>query len=226
MILLFWGISLFNPTLPHWSGPAYIPLFYIGAGFLEHRTEEDYPRFIKYAGFLLIGVVIIATAFIRFAPFNIGSQSEENYGEYCPTLDLSGWKDFSKRFALLAEQDEVLGKMKAGAPIIINKWFPAGHLEFYTARQSGRQVIGIGNLEDLHKFAWLNKMVSPLQLNEDAYCIVPSNVPAHPQELYSSYFEDIEKPVIINQVRSGKIVRYFYVYRMKNCKKIPQPVLP
>jgi 4-amino-4-deoxy-L-arabinose transferase-like glycosyltransferase len=78
MILLFWGISLFNPTLPHWSGPAYIPLFYIGAGFLEHRTEEDYPRFIKYAGFLLIGVVIIATAFIRFAPFNIGSQSEEN----------------------------------------------------------------------------------------------------------------------------------------------------
>jgi hypothetical protein len=226
MIGLFWGISLFNPTLPHWSGPAYIPLFFISAGFLEHRSERNTPGLLKFAGFFLIGVVIIATAFIRLAPFNIGSQDKENYGEYCPTLDLSGWKEFSRQFAQLAEQDVSSGKMKTGSPILINKWFPGGHLEYYTARASGRQVIGIGNLEDLHKFAWLNKIIPPLQLTGDAYCIVPSNMPADPWKLYGAYFACIEGPVIINQIRSGKIVRYFYVYRMKYCKKIPQPVLP
>ncbi|MDE3142954.1 MAG: glycosyltransferase family 39 protein, partial [Bacteroidota bacterium] len=39
MILLFWTISAFNPTLPHWSGPAYIPLFFIASRYSELKTD-------------------------------------------------------------------------------------------------------------------------------------------------------------------------------------------
>jgi hypothetical protein len=227
MILLFWGISLFNPTLPHWSGPAYIPLFFIAAQYLEAKSVQNkLPVFIKSAGTFLITILMVATALIRLSPINYGSQAKENFGEYCPTLDLTGWTDFSKAFDTLSSQDVQNKLMKPNSFIVINKWFPGGHLEFYTARRSGLQIVGIGNLEDLHKFEWLNKERKKMSLGDDAYCIVPSNVPSQPKELYKDYFTNIEEPVQIDQIRSNAVVRHFYVYRMKNCKKIPTTILP
>ncbi len=227
MIFLFWGISLLNPTLPHWSGPAYIPLFFLAAQYLEEKSPDNQlPMFIKIAVSFLVIILIGATAVIRLAPINFGSQKVENYGEYCPTLDLTGWKDFSIEFEKLVKADVEERKMKANSPIVIDKWFPGGHLEFYTARTAGLEIIGIGNLSDLHKFAWLNKANRQLQLGDDAYCIVPSNMPSKPNEIYKDYFSIIEQPVIIDQIRSKGVVRKFYVYRLKNCKKIPDTVLP
>ena len=52
-----------------------------------------------------------------------------------------------------------------------------GHLEFYTSREAGLAVIGIGHIEDIHKFAWLNKEEPRYWLGDDAYSIVPSNLP-------------------------------------------------
>ncbi len=225
MILLFWVIALFNPTLPHWSGPAYIPLYFIAAHYLEIKAEKTYPLFIKIAGGLVITVIIAAVGLVRFAPFNIGSQDKESYGEYCPTLDISGWKDFGHAFTALAQKDDASKTMKPNSPIIAGKWFPAGHIEFYVSRPSGLRVLAVGDLVDVHKFAWLNKERKPLQLGDDAYCIVPSNVPFNVTEAYSNYFTTIEKPTIIHQIRSGKTVRYFYVYRLKNCKLVPNAIL-
>lgn len=226
MIFLFWGVSLFNPTLPHWSGPGYIPLFFAGGLFLERRSFKTFPGFIKVAGILVIIVLIAGVAVVRLSPVNFGSHDKVNYGEYCPTLDLSGWKGFSKTFAVQVKDDEVKGLMKTHSPIIINKWFPGGHLEFYTTKETGLPVIAIGHLEEVHKFAWLNKERQSLHLGDDAYAIVPSNLPLNVTEAYGQYFTVIEKPVVINQVRRGGVVRYFYVYRMKNCKLVPKPVLP
>lgn len=226
MILLFWGISLFNPTLPHWSGPAYIPLFLIAALYMEKKAKHLYPPYITISISLLIIVLVVGIALIRFSPANFGSHDKDNYGEYCPTLDMSGWKNFSRDFQTLVKEDMSKGTMKANAPIIVDKWFPGGHLEFYTARTTGMNLLGVGTLQDLHKFAWLNRERRPLQLGDDAYCIVPSNLPMKPLQKYGAYFTTIEAPVIINQVRGGKPVRYFYVYRMKNCKLVPKAILP
>jgi 4-amino-4-deoxy-L-arabinose transferase-like glycosyltransferase len=226
MIFLFWGVSMSNPTLPHWSGPGYIPLFFVGGLFLEKRSFQTFPGFIKAAGVLITIVLIAGVVLIRFSPVNFGSQDRTNYGEYCPTLDLSGWKDFSKTFAARVKDDEVKGLMKAHSPIIINKWFPGGHLEFYTTKATGLPVIAIGQLDDIHKFAWLNKERQALHIGDDAYAIVPSNLPMNVSAAYGKYFTVIEKPVIISQVRNGGVVRYFFVYRMKGCKALPEMVLP
>jgi len=226
MLFLFWGVALFNPTLPHWSGPAYIPLFFVAAKYLDSVTGKIYPWFINLAGGLVVLILITGTALTRLAPFNLGSQQKENYGEYGPTLDLSGWQDFGRAFTVLVQKDIAGKKMVPGAPIIINKWFPGGHIEFYVAGQSHQPVIGVGQLDDLHKFVWLNKQRKQLQLGDDAYCIVPSNLPFNPVEAYSKYFNVIEQPVVINQMRGGKVVRYFYIYRMKQCKQVPETVLP
>ena len=43
-------------------------------------------------------------------------------------------------------------------------------------------------------------------------------------EGFAKYFITIEKPDTINQMRAGKAVRYFYIYRMKNCRALPENV--
>jgi hypothetical protein len=225
MIFIFWGISLTNPTLPHWSGPGYIPLFLVAGLYLEHRSLRVVPIVTKIAASLLIIVLITGIALIRFSPVNFGSHDRANYGEYCPTLDLSGWRAFSDDFTAIAKDDIAHQRMQSNSPILIDKWFPAGHLEFYTSRASGLPILAVGQLEDIHKFAWLNKERRPLYLGEDAYAIVPSNVPDDVKQAYGKYFTSIDAPVIVEQKRSGKTVRYFYVYRLKQCKLVPKPVL-
>lgn len=218
MILLFWGVALFNPTLPHWSGPAYIPLFFGAAFWLSSRSKKIIPSVMGWAGGLIVFFLAGAILLCRLAPFNLGSQEQKNYGEYCPTLDLSGWNDFGKRFAQLVHDDLVSGKMKPNAPLLVSKWFPGGHLQFYVAPKACMRILGVGELEDLHEFAWLNRERAPLRVGDDAYYVVPSNVPADPAVLYGKYFSTIDAPVVIDQVRGGKVVRYFWVYRLRGCR--------
>ena len=225
MIALFWSIALFNPTLPHWSGPGYLPLYFFIAIYLEHISHKLYPLAIKIAGGFVVVILFVGVLAVQFAPMNFGSHQANNYGEFCPTLDISGWKDFSSNFNTLVQQDMATKQMPANAPIIVGKWFPAGHLEFYTSSVTGLRILGIGNLADVHKFAWLDKERKPLAIGDAAYCIVPSNIPFNVAEAYGQYFTTIEPPVTINQMRSGKVVRYFYVYRLKGCKTVPTAIL-
>ena len=221
MILLFWGISLFNPTLPHWTGPAYIPLYFYAGLFIANNGFQEKKIWIKIAGTLLYMLLMASVVVVRFSAVNYGSQEKENFGEYCPTLDLSGWKDFSEKFAALRLSDQANGQMKTNASLVVSKWFPGGHIEYYISRTTGIQLIGLGKLNDLHKFVWLNQMRRKLAIGDDAYCVVPSNLPFDIKNEYGSYFTTIEPPVIINQVRNGAVVRYFKVYRLKSCKLLP-----
>ena len=226
MIAIFLAISLFNETLPHWSGPGYIPLYIIAAIYLDEKSFIKNPLTISIAGALVIVVLIAGSLLANFAPFNIGSKDWEHFGEYCPTLDISGWNDFGKSMQTIVDEDIQKGKMKASAPILINKWFPAGHIEFYVATKTHQLVIATGKLEEVHKFAWLNKQRKTLQLGDDAYCIIPSNVNVGEQNKdYNEFFNTVTEPQIIPQIRGSKIVRYFKLYRLKDCKKVFPSIL-
>jgi 4-amino-4-deoxy-L-arabinose transferase-like glycosyltransferase len=225
MLLVFWTLSLFNPTLPHWSGPAFIPLFFLAAVWLDQKGAPLFPFSIKVSLGLVVLVLFAGTMVVRYAPINFGSKLPENYGEYCPTLDLSGWSDMGKTFTALVKKDQAEGLMQPDAVLLTNQWFPGGHLEFYMSRPSGIPLIAVGSLQNLHQFAWLNKERKPLFLGADAYVIVPSNMPISVQDEYGKYFDTIEKYQQFNQVRNGGVVRYFFVYRLKHCKKLPAPVL-
>lgn len=222
MILLFWGVALFNPTLPHWAGPAYIPLYLLAGLYLDSISQYVYPLLIRLAGGLVAFLLLVALLLVNFAPMNFGSQDSERYGEYCPTLDISGWKDLGKQMKTLVKQDIEDGRMPPDAALISHKWFPAGHLEFYVSKQMGKQLIGAGPLQDIHKFAWLNQTRPQLKLGQDAYCIIPSNIPLKIMDLYGKNFRSIDIPSVIKQKRGGKDVRYFYVYRMHECIALPQ----
>jgi hypothetical protein len=174
---------------------------------------------------MVVVVLIGAAVIVKFSPINFGSKSPDSYGEYCPTLDLSGWDQLGENFKLMVAEDIANGEMKENAVLLTNKWFPGGHLEFYVARPLQIPLIGIGELKDLHQFAWLNKERKPLQLGQDAYAIVPSNLPLNVVNAYGPYFNTIDQPEKLLQQRGGGVVRYFYVYKLKGCKKIPSPLL-
>lgn len=226
MLLVFWGIALFNPTLPHWSGPAYIPLYFIAAAWLDQRKGIFFPGILKWALGFVCFALLTGIALIRYSPVNFGSKAPESYGEYCPTLDLSGWTSLGEQFSGIVKEDIAEGQIKPNPVLLTNKWFPGGHLEFYVSRVSGVPLIGVGALQDLHQFAWLNKERGSLQMGMDAYAIVPSNLPLNVSEVYGTYFTRIEPAEKLKQQRGGGVVRYFYIYRLRNCKKVPDVLLP
>ena len=225
LILIFWFVALFNPTLPHWSGPAFIPLMILAGMYIDQKKLQWPVYILRTAVALVFTILWTLVIIVQKYPGNFGSQEKQNLGEYCPTLDLSGWKNFSDTFKIVVDQDQSNHVMGKAPFIIVGKWFPAGHLEFYTARTTGLSLIGLGPLQDIHKFAWLNKQRPALTLGTDAYCIVPSNVPFDVTTAYQSYFKTIDAPQIIYQVRSGVVVRIFLIYRMHGCIKLPKPIL-
>jgi hypothetical protein len=173
----------------------------------------------------MIMLVIGFVGIVKFYPMQLGSEKLENLGEYNPINDVTGWAHFSEVFKGIVEKDQVEGRMSKQAPIVVHKWFPGGHLLFYTAPKVNTRVIAIGALEDVHKFAWLNENQETMKIGEDAYCIVPSSLPANPIELYGTYFTSIEKPDTIPYMNKGVLLRNFYVYRLKGCKLIPASIL-
>jgi len=225
LILIFWVVALFNPTLPHWSGPAFIPLMILAGIYIDQQKPSWSVYLLRTSAGFVFTILLALVVIVQKYPGNFGSQQQSNLGEYCPTLDLSGWENFSVAFKNLAAKDQANHIMSESPSIIVGKWFPAGHLEFYTARTTGLPLIGVGPLQDIHKFAWLNKERPALAIGSDAYCIVPSNVPFNVETAYASYFKIIDAPIRINQIRGGVVVRYFFVYRLHGCTKVPQPLL-
>ena len=225
LIALFWSISLFNPTLPHWTGPGFIALFLLAGVYWSETSKKLIPILIQCALGFFVVLVIGFIGLVHVFPIQLGSKSPDNLGEYNPINDVTGWNQFSAEFKTLVQQD-TSGGMQAKAPIIVSKWFPAGHILFYTARSTQKQVISIGALEDVHKFAWLNQDQPNLQIGQDAYFIQPSNLPFDPTQSILLYFEKMGKTDTIQIKQRGLLLRNFYVYRFKNCQKIPAPILP
>lgn len=226
LIALFWTISLFNPTLPHWTGPAFIALFLLAGVYWSEASIKLLPNLIQWSLGFCIVLVVGFIGLVHVFPVQLGSKSPENLGEYNPINDVTGWHQFSADFKTLANQDVQSETMDSKAPILVSKWFPAGHILFYTAMPIQKQVIAIGALEDVHKFAWLNQDQPSLQLGQDAYFIQPSNLPFDPTNSILPYFEKMGKTDTIQIKARGVLLRNFYVYRFKNCQRIPAPILP
>ena len=126
-----------------------------------------------------------------------------------------GWHHLKPAFETILQSDLQSGKMKSDAVVISNKWFPAAHLDFYVTMPLKRDIIAIGDTNEIHQYAWLNQQRKTLQPGDDAYCIVPSDNYINVETTYGALFATITRPEIIAQKRNGKTCRRFYVYRLK-----------
>jgi hypothetical protein len=214
LIIVLLVTSLFNETLPHWSGPAYLSMMLLTACWLEEQKQVVRNRWLRTAGWVFAVVLTVGTLGIRFLPWPMGSHRMNDLGRGDITLDMSGWKSFAIGFDSMYRSDLQTGRMKPGSTIVSDYWFPAGHLDHYCAIPFGHNLIAFGPLNNIHHFAWLNKNRPRIKKNSDAYFIYPTNEFGPPGQKVKSCFQKVEDSVLLPQVRSGHIVRYFVVYRM------------
>lgn len=211
-------LSLFNDTLPHWSGPAYTTLILITASWLSNSTAAKAKKWIM-ASIGLTGVaLLIAICIINFWPGTLGNRSMPDLGKHDVTLDMNGWRAFGKDFRKFYNEDSSGHNIRPRF-IFSNYWFPAAHLDFYVARPSGLHVKAVGAINDIHHFAWLNKRLPEPETGEDAYYIGISNFNDPIPEVLKEQFTSVSAPVPIPQFRSGKKARYFYIYRLNGYKR-------
>ncbi len=214
LIIVLLITSVFNDTLPHWSGPAYLSLMLLAACWLDQRAELIRINLLRTAGWFFGVVVTAATLCIRFLPMQIGNHEIKYLGTGDITLDMNGWKKFASEFDSLYRSDIRRGLMKSGAIIISDYWFPAGHLDYYCAVPFRHNLLAFGNLNSIHHFAWLNKIRPRLANGSDAYFIYPTNEYRPPNSNIVNAFGNVEVPVLIPQFRASQLVRYFVIYRV------------
>lgn len=213
LIITLLFVSSFRSTLPHWSGPAFVPLMLIAAIYISSIFTIWQIKILQTSWIFLLCVGLLGAYLINNYSGTIGSETKEKYGKGDVTLDMYGWHDFSQKFKKIVALDKESGKMQINSFIVSNKWFPSAHLDFYVARPNHLPFQALGTLNDIHHYYWLNEVRLKLKTGDDAYIIVPSTSPCEVEKAYVNYFKIIEKPEIIPQYRGRKLVRYFYIYR-------------
>ena len=220
--LTFTGFSLFRSTLPHWTGPSFLPVIMIAAMYWSSRFKEIgvtsrmlWPVRILLPSYFLIAVLALAVYLVNHSPFHFGKDDSVLMGENDFTQDMYGWREIGNSFRQIADEEEKRGKMPYNAGVISFRWFPGAHLDFYAAYPANRDLFLIGSLTDIHKYAWINEARGSLIKGRDYYYIAPSNYYRDPHKIFEHYFNRIEAIDTIKIERGGEIMRYAFMFRMK-----------
>lgn len=227
LIILILIISVFRGTSPHWPGPAYSILLILPAISLaaDPKTKLSIvPRIVKWAFAYLIFVMLVNILSITYFPGTVSIvKTGPKTGTEDITLDMYKWKEIAVRFDSLYKSDISNKIMPRGAPIVVTNWSPAATIEYYIAYQTKQEVLGIGDVFDLHQYYWANQYKKPLKEGDNAYFIVPSDSFYYRTfNEVNSVFNSNDLPLVITQYRSGIVCRYISVYRMRGYKVHPK----
>ena len=219
LILAILLIAISRQTLPHWSGPAYIALVPVASAWLAVRKK--YKVWLQWHNISLgayILFLITCTATILFYPGTFGLKSEANLGHGDLTLDNFGWKRAGKQFTELYQNDIRNGVVEIGTPVVCNKWWGA-HLEYNFCLPSGVTMIGLGPINELHQYLWLNGLRKNKVNFNSAYCIVPSLDRYDAKEKFGDYYDSIDSLSVIRIFRNDQHVMDFFIYRLHGWKR-------
>ncbi|MCF8230002.1 MAG: glycosyltransferase family 39 protein [Bacteroidales bacterium] len=223
LILLFLVFALFRRTLPHWTGPGYLGLIIIAATYFASRLEKKgslFPWPLQLPLYLLLIILFVGTAQIKGGWFLPPKVSEDiELGKDDVTLDMYGWDQLRKKFEPIYESDLKEGRMDSNAVMISFRWFPAANLDYYVARPLKIRMLAIGELERIHKYAWINRIRGGFRQGMDAYFLTSSRDFKDPEDLYHDYFTEIIPADTIAIERGGEVVKYVFVYHLKGLKK-------
>jgi 4-amino-4-deoxy-L-arabinose transferase-like glycosyltransferase len=219
LILVILPVSLFNPTLPHWTGPAYYALILLAAAWLSgwysfrHKVPLV-PWPLKISIGLLLILIVLGVGQIRYGwiPFNRWRMDDFS-------AQMQGWRQLGKKFHVLEQKQVAEGRMKQESPVVSTRWFPAANLEYYVARPAGLKVYALGTLERIHKYFWIGQKNGCLEKGSDAWFITFNDDFSYPENGYGQLFDSILPPDTIPIIRRGEVSREAYVYRFRGLQK-------
>lgn len=229
IIISFLVFSLFRSTLPHWSAPGYTSLIFLSAVWLDQKSEQSskvVSVWLLSALSILVFVLIVGLIQIRFSVFKIDhSTVYHDLGKDDPSLDLNGFNQTGIEFAGIVKRDRLNQIMPQDAILIGNNWFPLANYDYYAASPVGMSVFGIGTLDKIHKYAWINTENGGFRLGMDAYYITDSRDYRSPFGFFEDYFETVESADTIQIYSGNKLIKRAFVFRLKNLQRIPDDPL-
>jgi len=214
-------VSIFRDTFPHWSGPAYSCLIFLSALKMESFSLSKVKAIIGAGMLFFLLVVGAGLSVINFYKGTFSTQKDPiKLGMGDPTLDLFGWKETGKIIDSIYRVDQSLEKNKTAHTIVITKWFPAAHLDFYVCKKTGLHTYGIGEIFDLHQYYWSNLNKPKLRDGDQAYYILPSNLyDENSINFIKSRFKSCAPPIILPISRNGAVCKNILLFRLKGYKK-------
>jgi 4-amino-4-deoxy-L-arabinose transferase-like glycosyltransferase len=212
LIGIFWFISLFKPTLPHWTGPGFYPLIFIAAIFIERLDSRLRKIWLTMAPAIVVLMLFAALAQINYGLFYSNTEKEvSSLGKNDVTLDMYGWEQTGEKFG---EFLNINGR-KSGI-VIAKKWFNAAHIDYYICRPNNMTLIALGTPEDIHEYGRINKIRGGIGKGDNAYFIAVSRHFTDPKTEYGNLFESIKPVDTIKVKRGGKTVENAVIFLMKN----------
>lgn len=200
-------LSVSRDTLPHWSGVSYITLLPLIAVYIS-KKKHIIKKLLR--GFSALLVVLILATFVITKGWFLSvpsSEKKEQLGRKDVLMDLYGWKQTSKKITKVLED-----KKLKHLPIISNRWYPASHIDYYIAKPNKMKVYGVGALNDIHKYYWINKTYPKLQNN--VLYITDSRNYQHPNDLYKADYQQIKEITAIPIQRNGVVVKYVFLFEL------------
>jgi len=229
IIVTFLIFSLFRSTLPHWTAPGYTTLIILAATYLSQRTPVNnsrLPLVLISSLALIIAIITIGLAQINYGLFNIDKTTEyHRIGKNDPSLDMYGYEQTGEAFKKIVERDIGNGTMSYNTFYTASNWFPLANYQYYAASPIGMKSLGIGELNNIHKYAWINNEHNGFAIGMDAYYITDSRQYNRPDTLFYDYFEEVIPADTIQIYRNGKVAKRAFIFRMKNLQVIPEDVL-
>lgn len=229
LIITFLVIAMFQNTLPHWNALGITSLIPIAALYIRHKVHRE--KLMPWTAIaslavitviLSVGIIQINTGFISLKQ---KSETQSNEGISDISLQVYGWRQLSSEFNIIRRNAEVNNKIEKNAPIISYRWFPAANLHYYLAFPGNLKVLAIGDLNQIHHYAWINQKEGGFKLNSDAWFITSSREYRRPNSFTNAYFRQVSEPDTIMITRMDKPAYYFLVYKMRDMQvKPPNPL--
>ena len=221
LIIIFTLFSLFKNTFPHWTGPAFIGLIILSSEWLTDLCISNRRKVVAtlvMANLLVVFVLIVGSIQINHGIFThtIESSDPTKIGKNDFTLDMYGWKQAKNKFTQFLLREGIKDSDHKKVKIISNKWFPAAHLDFYIAHPLNIDLIVLGNIEDIHKYYWINR-TRKIKPQDKVYFITSSQQYFAPEGL-KNYCNRIIPRDTISIDRNGVTVKNLFIYEMFNLK--------
>ena len=213
LLLTIFCIALFNNTLPHWSGPAYVALIPTAAIGLSEISFTKYKAVIVGAGtYMLLAIIFIVVA-VNFYAGSFSNITGQQLGKNDISLDAYGWKEGGEKF----QQFYIEQHHNKKPPLVCNTWWGA-HDEYYFARSLGIKMIGLGPVLNIHQYAWRLAKDS-ININMDtAYALVHSYDYFDAKAAFKNFYSKIDSVQTIPISRRGKNAYNFYIWRLTGWK--------
>ena len=229
LIITFLVFSLTRSTLPHWTAPGYNTLIPLGAAFISAK-QKNIKRVLPVSLIITLSLMVVfliaALLQINYGIVKIDRTTEyHRIGKNDPTLDMFGYRQLGEKFSSIRLRDIESGVMQENAVIVGDNWFPLANYDYYIASREGMNTVGVGNLDRIHKYAWINKIECLPKLGMDAYYITDSREYDYPDKSLIKYFEKVIPADTINLYRGNEVAKRVFIFRMKNLQELPEDVL-